>query len=392
MNASSSTAGPMGGSRASGASPSTSGPIAGNTAGSQRQWPDLLRTLVRGEPLTAGDTEWAMDQIMRGQASTAHIAGFAIGLRAKGESVEEVTGLARAMLAHATKIDVSGPTVDLVGTGGDGAHTVNISTMGAIVAAAAGARVVKHGNRAASSSCGAADLLEALGIVIDLDPRDTAAIVDEVGITFCFAAHFHPAFRHVAPTRRELGVPTVFNFLGPLTNPARPVTQAVGVSDPRMCEVLAGVLAARGSSGLVFHGHDGLDELTPTTTSMVWVVSEGAVREVVFDPADVGIARSDPADLRGSDPAHNATIARAVFSGDPGASSAIRDAVSLNAAAALVAAEGVPGAGSDLKASLVGCFNSALAKTRDAIDSGKAAALLDRWIEVSTELDQKSPD
>src|SRR5436190_1739884 len=237
---------------------------------------------------------------------------------------------------------LAGPLVDLVGTGGDAAHTVNISTMGAIVAAAAGARVAKHGNRAASSACGAADVLEALGVVITLPPECSAQLAEEVGIAFLFAPLYHPAYRHSAAPRRELGVPTVFNFLGPVANPARPGAQAVGVSDPRMGAVLAGVLAARGCSALVFHGDDGLDELTTADTSTVWVVHAGEVSQTVLDPAALGLPMSKPGDLRGGDAAHNATVARSVLDGEPGP---IRDTVVLNAAAALAAAEGVPGAG-----------------------------------------------
>lgn len=342
----------------------------------RQTWPKLLASLLRGESLAAADTAWAMHQIMAGEATSAQVAGFAVALRGKNETVAEVTGLARAMLEHATPIKVPGSIVDLVGTGGDRAHTVNVSTMGAIVAASAGAKVVKHGNRAASSSCGSADLLEELGVVIDLPAPDTAKVAEKVGITFCFASLFHPAFRHTAGPRRELGVPTVFNFLGPLTNPAHPMTQAVGVSDPRMCGVVAGVLAERGSSALVFRGDDGLDEITTTTTSTVWVVGDGGATEEKFDPAGLGIPRSRPEDLRGGDAAHNAGVARALFAGEPGP---VRDAVLVNAAAALAAADGSAGALDDR-------LRDGLARAADAVDSGRAKALLDRWVQVTQEL------
>src|ERR1035438_9668194 len=228
---------------------------------SRTAWPALISALIRGEELTSDEAAWAMNEIMDGAATSAQIAGFGVALRMKGETVGEVTGLAQAMLAHATPISVPGPLVDLVGTGGDGAHTVNISTMGAIVAAAAGARVVKHGNRAASSACGAADVLEALGVAINLSPEASTRLVAELGIAFLFAPLYHPALR----------------YAGPVASPARPGAQAVGVSDPRMGEVIAGVLAGRGSSALVFHGDDGLHELTTTDTSTVWVVHGGAV-------------------------------------------------------------------------------------------------------------------
>lgn len=350
----------------------------------RQHWSALLSTLLRGESLAADDTAWAMDSIMTGEATSAQIAGFAVALRGKGETVAEVAGLARAMLGHATEIVIPGTAVDLVGTGGDRAHTVNISTMGAIVAAAAGAPIVKHGNRAASSSCGSADLLEKLGVVIDLEPRRTASVAEEVGITFCFAGLFHPAFRHTADARRELAIPTVFNFLGPLTNPARPPAQAVGVSDPRMCPIVAGVLAERGTSALVFRGSDGLDELTTTAPSTVWVVRAGTVSETGFDPADLGIARADAKDLQGADVDYNATVARKVLAGEPGP---VRDAVLLNAAAALVAYQGLSAAesttGRDTGESLLASMRVALDRCRSAVDEGHASALLDRWIESS---------
>ena len=303
-------------------------------------WSALIGTLVKGEALTSGETAWAMGEIMDGAATPAQIAGFGVALRMKGETVAEVSGLAGTMLDRATPISVPGPLVDLVGTGGDAAHTVNISTMGAIVAAAAGARVAKHGNRAASSACGAADVLEALGVVITLPPESSARLAEEVGIAFLFAPLYHPAYRHSAAPRRELGVPTVFNFLGPVANPARPGAQAVGVSDGRMGPIIAGVLAERGCSALVFHGDDGLDELTTADTSTVWVVHAGEVSQTVLDPAALGLPMSKPGDLRGGDAAHNAAVARSVLDGEPGP---IRDTVVLNAAAALAAAEGVPG-------------------------------------------------
>jgi anthranilate phosphoribosyltransferase len=350
---------------------------------SRTTWPALIGALTRGEGLTSDETAWAMNEIMEGAATPAQIAGFGVALRMKGETVAEVSGLAGAMLAHATPITVPGPLVDLVGTGGDAAHTVNISTMGAITAAAAGVRVAKHGNRAATSSCGAADVLEALGVVIDLPPEASAALVEEVGIAFLFAPLYHPAYRHASAPRRELGVPTVFNFLGPVTNPARPLALAVGISDPRMGAVIAGVLAARGCSALVFRGDDGLDELTTTGTSTVWVVHDGTVSQAVLEPAGLGLPRSRPGDLRGGDSATNAAAARSVMAGQPGP---VRDAVVLNAGAALAAAAGVPHAG-HLSASLAeGCERAAA-----AIDSGAARELLDRWISASQRLAAREP-
>jgi anthranilate phosphoribosyltransferase len=340
-------------------------------------WPALIRALIRGESLTADETAWAMNEIMEGAATPAQIAGFAVALRTKGETPDEVAGLARAMLSHATPIRFPGDVTDLVGTGGDGAHTVNVSTVVTVVAAAAGARMVKHGNRAASSACGAADVLEALGVVITLPPEATVALEAETGVAFLFAPLYHPAFRHTAAPRSELGVPTVFNFLGPVTNPARPSSQAVGVFDPRMGPVLAGVLAARGSSALVFHG-GGLDELTTTAPSSVWVVSGGSVAPVTLDPRSLGVPRATVDDLRGGDAAHNASVVRFVLSGEPGP---VRDIVLLNAAAALAASAGVPGPGA-----LQPALADGLARAAEAVDSGAARSLLSRWADLSQRL------
>jgi anthranilate phosphoribosyltransferase len=320
----------------------------------RRTWPAVLGALIRGEHLTADEAAWAMNEIMEGAATPAQIAGFGVALRIKGETAVEVTGLAEAMLTHATPVSIPGRTVDLVGTGADGARTVNVSTMGTIAAAAAGARMVKHGNRAASSACGTADVLEALGVVIDLPPAATEQLVNEVG------------------------VPTVFNVLGPVANPARPAAQALGVADVRMGPILAGVLAARGCSGLVFHGGDGLDELTTTAPSDVWIVHDGTVTETRFDPAELGIARAVPADLVGGDPAHNAGVVRAFVEGSPGP---VRDIALLNAGAALAAEGGVAGPGE-----LVAALSEGYRRAAAAVDSGAAADLLDRWVQVSKRL------
>ncbi|MEV5409221.1 anthranilate phosphoribosyltransferase [Thermopolyspora sp. NPDC052614] len=339
-------------------------------------WPALLSALLAGEHLTADETAWAMDEIMSGSATSAQVAAFAVALRAKGETVAEVTGMARTMLQRAVPLSVEGPVVDVVGTGGDRAHTVNVSTMAAIVTAAAGARVVKHGNRAASSSCGAADVLEHLGVALDHTPENTARIAAEAGIAFCFAPVYHPALRFVGPARKEIGVPTVFNFLGPLTNPARPTSQAIGVFDARMLPVVAGVFAERGVSAIVFRGDDGLDELTISTTSTVFVVREGTAVQTTFDPAVLGIARAEPDALKGGDVEFNAQAVRDLLAGRTGP---VRDAVLLNAAAALAA---VDGAGKE--------FGDAMAEGYEraarAVDSGAAAQTLERWIEVSRSL------
>ncbi|EPH45475.1 putative Anthranilate phosphoribosyltransferase [Streptomyces aurantiacus JA 4570] len=347
-------------------------PAGGDTAAA-RSWPDVLNGLLDGRDQSADDTAWAMDRIMRGEATDAQIAGFAVALRAKGETVEEISGLVRAMYEHAHTIEVPGPSVDIVGTGGDGAKTVNISTMSAIVVAGTGAKVVKHGNRAASSASGASDVLEKLGVNLELTPQRVRQVAEEAGITFCFAVKFHPALRHVAPARRELGIRTTFNFLGPLTNPAKVRAQATGVADARMAPILAGVLAERGSSALVFRGDDGLDELTTTATSRVWVVRDGGVREEAFDPRDVGIDLVPVEALRGADASYNAEVARRLLDGETGP---VRDAVLLNAAAALVALS--PGAGP-----LADQIRAGMAKAAEAIDSGAAKSALARWVAAS---------
>ncbi|MBW5421751.1 anthranilate phosphoribosyltransferase [Streptomyces sp. BG9H] len=346
---------------------------AGGTTAAGRSWPDVLNGLLDGRDQSADDTAWAMDRIMRGEATDAQIAGFAVALRAKGETVEEISGLVRAMYAHARVIDVPGPSVDIVGTGGDGAKTVNISTMSAIVVAGTGAKVVKHGNRAASSASGASDVLEKLGVNLDLTPQRVVEVAEEAGITFCFAVKFHPALRHVAPARKELGIRTTFNFLGPLTNPARVRAQATGVADARVAPIVAGVLAERGSSALVFRGDDGLDELTTTATSRVWVVRDGAVREEAFDPRDVGIELVPVEALRGADASYNAEVALRLLDGESGP---VRDAVLLNSAAALVALD-------PTDATLVEQIRAGIEKAAQAIDSGAAKKALERWVAAS---------
>ncbi|MDT0382489.1 anthranilate phosphoribosyltransferase [Streptomyces sp. DSM 42041] len=348
-------------------------PDVGSPTGGDLTWPDVLSALLAGEDLSADASAWAMDRIMRGEATDAQIAGFAVALRAKGETVDEVSGLVRTMYAHANVIDVPGPTVDIVGTGGDRAKTVNISTMSAIVVAGTGVKVVKHGNRAASSASGASDVLEKLGVNLELTPRRVAEVAAEAGITFCFAVKFHPALRHVAAARRELGIPTSFNFLGPLTNPARVRAQATGVADARMAPILAGVLAERGSSALVFRGDDGLDELTTTSTSTVWIVRDGTVRRESFDPRTVGLEMVPVEALRGADAAYNADVARRLLEGEQGP---VRDAVLLNSAAALTALEPTDQPLADQLA-------AGIARAAESLDSGAAKSALDRWVAAS---------
>jgi anthranilate phosphoribosyltransferase len=365
----------------------TARPLERKVAMGERTWPQLLAAVLRGAELSTEDTAWAMGEIMSGTATPAQIAAFAVGLRAKGETPGEIAGLVEAMLATAVRVElpeeVRASAVDIVGTGGDRAHTVNISTMAAIVVAGTGVRVVKHGNRAASSSCGAADLLEALGIPLDLGPEAVTRCVTEAGIAFCFAPRFHAGLRHAAIPRREMGVPTAFNFLGPLTNPAQPRSAAVGCADERMAPVMAQVFASRGDSVLVLRGEDGLDELTTIAPTRVWSTAGGTVTETVVDAVDLGLPRAKRGDLRGADAAYNADVARRVLAGETGA---VRDAVLVNAAAALAALSlrAVPsardqGSGGELLPAL----RAGLAAAAQAVDSGAAAALLQRWTTVA---------
>ena len=341
-------------------------------------WPDVLATLVAGDDLDSGSTSWAMEEILSGNATPAQIAGFAVALRSKGETLAEMQGLVDAMYRHAAPMTVEGRSVDIVGTGGDRARTVNISTMSAVVIAGAGVPVVKHGNRAATSASGSADVLEELGVRLDVPPLKLVEVLRTVGITFCFAPVFHASFRFTAVPRRELGIPTPFNFLGPLSNPARPDAMAVGVADARMAPIMAGVLAARGADALVFRGDDGLDEITTTTTSHVWVgdPDTGQVSEQVIDPQRLGVDLSEPSALTGGDAAFNAAVFERVLDGEK---SAVRDAVLLNAGAGIAAFEAADG---ELEERLA----AGLERARESIDSGAGRDVLTRWVETTQSL------
>ncbi len=342
-------------------------------------WPGLLMALMAGDDLTAAEARWAMGQVMVGEANPIQLAGFLVALRAKGETVTEIGGLVDEMLAHAHRISVPGPALDIVGTGGDLHRTVNISTMAAFVAAGTGARVVKHGGRAVSSASGNVDVLEALGGRVDQPPARVAEIAEEVGITFCPAPVFHPAMRHAGPVRKGLAVPTAFNVLGPLTNPAQPAASAIGVPDAAIAALMAGVLAARGREAFVFRGHDGLDELAANGPAQVWWVRDGAVTEHEIDPvAELGLDRISVTDLRGGDAAANADVARAVLGG---ASGAVSQTVLLNAAAGLVVLESAAGRGSG---TLVDRLRSALDIADAAVRDGRAADALRRWVEATS--------
>lgn len=354
-------------------------------------WAAILGSLSAREDLSEGQCRASMSEIVEGRAAPSQIAAFAMGLRVKGETAAEVAGLVDAMLAHAEPLAIERPALDVVGTGGDLADTVNISTISAVVAAAAGAVVVKHGNRAASSACGSADVLEALGVRIDLPPVAVARCVAELDIGFCFAPVFHPALRFAGPTRRELGIPTVFNILGPLSNPARPAASLVGAADARLAPVMAEVFARRGLTALVVRGQDGLDEVTVSGDTDAWDVTASTlgVRGFRLSPAALGLPTHDPANLTGADAEFNARVATAVLSGaTEGALGSVHDAIVMNTAAALVTYDAATGAGrfGATDHSLVSRVAAAIPVAQDAIDSGAAAAKLRAWAELSQEL------
>lgn len=333
-------------------------------------WPVVLGTLMEGGSIDRELARATMAEILDGAASPAQIAAFVVALRMKGETVEELAGMVDAMYdaAEVVPIDPAG-AIDLVGTGGDRAHTINVSTISALVVAGAGGRVCKHGNRAASSACGAADLLEALGVAIELGPAGVARCVEEVGVGFCFAPRYHPAMRHAGPSRRDLGIPTAFNILGPLSNPGRVRRYLIGVADLRMADRMAGVLRANGAErALIVHGGDGLDELTTTGPSNVVELRDGEISHWDLDPVDLGLRRADREDLVGGDAATNADLARRILSGEAGPH---RDIITLNAGAGLV----VAGRAADVA--------EGMAQAREAIDSGAAVAVLARLVEVS---------
>lgn len=347
---------------------------------SELTWPTILSQLLAGSDLSIAEASWAMEEVMAGRATEAQLAAFLVALRAKGETVGEIVGFRDAVLANAQPLPVDPMALDIVGTGGDRFGTVNVSTMASIVCAAAGAPVVKHGNKAASSASGSSDVLTALGVDLSLPPERVAAVLGEVGITFAFAALFHPGFRHAAPVRAQLGIPSVFNFLGPLCNPARPEASAVGVAQLDKVPLFVGVFQTRGATALVFRGDDGLDELSTTGHSHIWEVSRGEVHEHDLDPSDLGLPRARLDDLRGGDAAHNAAVARRTLAGEEGP---VRDIVLLNAAAGLVAwelAQDATQAEQEIRAR----FRTQLARAAEAVDSGAATAKLDAWVAATT--------
>jgi anthranilate phosphoribosyltransferase len=344
----------------------------------QFTWASVLTGLLEGHDMDADEVSWAMGQILSNDASPVQMAGFLVALRAKGETVAEIRAMADVMLEKATALTIPTNAVDVVGSGGDRANTVNISTMAAIVAAAAGRPVIKHGNRAASSMSGTADCLEALGLVLAIDPAKQAEVFERAGISFLFAPQYHASLRFAGPTRKELGIQTTFNFLGPLANPAHPQAQAIGVANLRMAGLVAGVLADRGNRGLVFHGTDGLDELTTTGQTDMWVINDGRVQQTTLDPMELGLSPAQPTDLVGGDPAHNAQVARDVFAGQQGP---VRDIVALNAAAAMLAFDGP-----SLDEPLLDQLRSRLDEASAVLADGRATQLLERWVAITHEI------
>lgn len=339
-------------------------------------WPGILTSLLNGTDLSISEAEWAMNQIVTGNATNAQIAGFLIALRAKGEAIHELVGFRDAVLSNALQLPVPAMALDIVGTGGDRHNTVNISSTAAIVCAAAGVPVVKHGNRAASSASGSSDVLAELGINLALTNTQVAEVLEKTGITFAYAAAFHPGFRHVAEARRELGVPTIFNILGPLCNPARPEASAVGVAQLDRVPLITGVFRTRDATALVFRGDDGLDELTTTGHSHIWEVSRGQIVEHDLDPADLGIARAKLEDLRGGEPSYNAKVLRDTLAGERGP---IRDIVLLNAAAGLVSYELAQDSSQVLRP-IAERLREKMEIAAEAVDSGSAMHKLEEWI------------
>ncbi|WP_313478256.1 anthranilate phosphoribosyltransferase [Microbacterium sp.] len=344
-------------------------------------WPDLLSTLLDRRDLSVWESTWAMRQVMRGRVTDAQLAGFLVALRAKGETIDEIVGFRDAILEAAVPLPVSSDVLDIVGTGGDRIGTVNISTTAAVIIGASGIPVVKHGNRAASSSSGSSDVLAALGLDISLDPARVADALERTGITFAWAAAFHPGFKHAGVARSELAVPTVFNMLGPLCNPARAEANAVGVAQLDRVPLITGVFRTRGATALVFRGDDGLDELTTTGHSRIWEVTRGDIHEHDLDPRDLGIPLAELDDLVGGSPEHNASVLRRTLAGERGA---VRDIVLLNAAAGIVAYE-LSHDSTLTQVPIVERLRDAYTRAAEVIDDGRASAKLDQWVQVTRE-------
>ncbi len=366
-------------------------------------WSSIFTALTQaGEELSPNTATWAMTEILEDRASEAQIAALVLGLKIRGESPGIVAALAQVMMTHANIVPASHGhelVLDIVGTGGDGSHSVNISTMAAVVAAACGAAVIKHGNRAVSSSTGAADLLEEMGVVIDLDAQGVSDVAGEVGISFCFAPRHHPAMRFAAPARKQLGIPTVFNILGPLTNPAQAQAGLIGCANIEMAPIMAQVLLDRGVRALVVRGNDGLDEISLAQSTRVWDVTSGVLRETLISPQDFGVSNFDSELLRGGDKRRNSELTRKVLGGellsndsqdrDAERIAAIRLSVAVNAAAALVAADAVSNPRSAASTPLVERINEFLPRTTKVLADSTAWNLMLRWIEVSRDVSMR---
>lgn len=349
-------------------------------------WKEILGTLVSGSDLSFDQAFWAMNEMMSGTATDSQLAGLVIGMRVKGETPQEVSGMVKAMLANAVEVNLDRIAVDVVGTGGDGAHTVNISTMAALTVAGAGIPVLKHGNRAISSKAGTADVLEALGVAINMPTSLLSSCVAEAGIAFCYAPLHHPAMKFAANVRKELGVPTVFNVLGPLSNPGQPEAALLGCADIRLAPVLAQVQLDRGFKSIVVRSTDGLDELSTSAPTQIWDVTSGELRESILNPSDLGLMPASIEQLRGGDAQYNAQVVREILAGrSDGNFSAIRDVVALNAAATMVAYDaakeakrfGDPKEPTDVR------ISRALPVAYGSLDTGAAKSLLDVWVSIS---------
>lgn len=350
---------------------------------SKTNWPEILNKLIAKNDLDRSESNWAMEQIMSGESSEAEIAAFMLALRSKGETVQELAGLVDVMLSHAVLLETGNDAVDIVGTGGDLVGTVNISSMASILTASIGVPVLKHGSRSASGKTGSSEMLEVLGVRLDLSPTRVSEIFRETGISFFFAPVFHPAMRHVAPIRKQLGIPTTFNFLGPLANPAQPIATSLGVANSSIAPLLAAELAQRGRFGLVFRGNDGLDELTTTTSSIFWQVTPTGVTQGEIDPRELGFALSTKEQLIGGDAKSNAETARAIFDGESsGNLAAVRDIVILNAAGGVVAYR-LAKDPSQANLNIVDRLKAAIEELSSALASGATKRKLEQWVQAT---------
>lgn len=346
----------------------------------QTNWVSIIEDLDARRSISREQSAWALSEIMTGMAPEDQVSTFMLALRGKGETVDELAGLVDTMLENSLKLDTGNDAVDIVGTGGDMIGTVNISTMAAILTAASGIPVLKHGSRSASGKTGSSEMLQELGINLELEPDQVAEVFKKTGISFFFALVFHPAMKHVAPIRKKLGVPTTFNFLGPLANPAQPIATSLGVANAQIAPLMAQELAQRGRNALVSRGNDGLDELSTTTISQIWEISPNQVTNWELDPVRLGLKRANLEQLLGGDPAQNAQVARDLFAGKTGGNlGAVRDIVILNAAGGVVAYQAAKQPAS-VGSELLDRFESAIQLVTAALDSGAANTKLEQWV------------